>query len=156
MGHTIAAKAVAYKEALSEDFKQYARNIVENAANLADALSTSDMRIVSGGTENHLMLVDMRGVGVTGAEAETKLRSVGIIANKNMIPFDPNPPRVTSGIRIGVPAVTSRGMTPKDMETVATFIVEALRVEEDSRQKRHLAQRIKEFASSFPVPGIDS
>ncbi len=156
MGHTIAAKAVAYKEALSEDFKTYARNIVKNASALAEALSGSGMRIVSGGTDNHLMLVDMRGVGVTGAEAETKMRTVGIVANKNMVPFDPNPPRVTSGIRVGVPAVTSRGMTVADMEAVADFIVESLRVEDASSQQNGLAKRVKQFASSFPVPGVDS
>ncbi|MCY4475444.1 MAG: serine hydroxymethyltransferase [Chloroflexi bacterium] len=156
MGHTIAAKAVAYKEALSDDFQTYARNIVSNAAALADALSNRGMRIVSGGTDNHLMLVDMRGVNVTGAAAEVKLRSVGIVANKNMVPFDPNPPRVTSGVRIGVPSITSRGMDTGDMETVAEFIVESLRVEDDSSQQRDLSQRVKKFASSFPVPGIDS
>ena len=156
MGHTIAAKAVAYKEALTDDFRNYARNIVSNAAALADALSDRGMRIVSGGTDNHLMLVDMRGVNVTGAAAEVKMRSVGIVANKNMVPFDPNPPRVTSGVRIGVPSITSRGMDTGDMETVAEFIVESLRIEEDSSQQRELAQRVKDFASSFPVPGIDS
>ena len=156
MGHTIAAKAVAYKEALSDDFQNYAGNIVSNAAALADALSNRGMRIVSGGTDNHLMLVDMRGVNVTGAAAEVKMRSVGIVANKNMVPFDPNPPRVTSGVRIGVPSITSRGMDTGDMETVAEFIVESLRIEEDSSQQRELAQRVKDFASSFPVPGIDS
>ncbi len=156
MGHTIAAKAVAYKEALSDGFKQYARNIVSNAAALAEALAASGMRIVSGGTDNHLMLVDMRGVGVTGVEAETKMRSVGIVANKNMVPFDPNPPRVTSGVRVGVPAVTSRGMSPQDMETVAELIVESLRVEDGSAQQRTQAEKVKEFASDFAVPGIDS
>ncbi len=156
MGHTIAAKAVAYKEALSDDFKTYADNIVSNAAALANALSSSGMRIVSGGTDNHLMLVDMRGIGVTGAEAETKMRSVGIVANKNMVPFDPNPPRVTSGVRVGVPAVTSRGMGTDDMETIAELIVESLQVEDGSTQQRALGQRVKEFAEGFAVPGIDS
>ena len=156
MGHTIAAKAVAYKEALSDDFKQYARNIVSNAAALAEALSSSGMRIVSGGTDNHLMLVDMRGVGVTGAEAETNMRTVGIVANKNMIPFDPNPPRVTSGVRVGVPAITSRGMKTEDMEIVAELIVESLRVEDGSAEQRALTDRVHDFASSFPVPGVDS
>ena len=156
MGHTIAAKAVAYKEALSDDFKTYADNIVSNAAALANALSSSGMRIVSGGTDNHLMLVDMRGIGVTGAEAETKMRSVGIVANKNMVPFDPNPPRVTSGVRVGVPAVTSRGMGTEDMETIAELIVESLRVEEGTAHQRALSQRVKEFAEGFAVPGIDS
>ena len=156
MGHTIAAKAVAYKEAQSDDFKTYAENIVANATALADALSTSGMRIVSGGTDNHLMLVDLRALNVTGAEAETKLRSVGIVANKNMIPFDPNPPRVTSGVRVGVPAVTSRGMGSQDMETIAEFTVESLRIEDGSTQQHALAQRVKEFAEGFAVPGVDS
>ena len=156
MGHTIAAKAVAYKEALSDDFETYASDIVSNASALADALSASGMRIVSGGTDNHLMLVDMRGVGVTGAEAETKMRSVGIVANKNMVPFDPNPPRVTSGVRVGVPAITSRGMGTSDMESVASFIVESLHIEEGTAGHSDLSMRVKEFASSFPVPGIDS
>ena len=156
MGHTIAAKAVAYKEALSGDFKQYARNIVSNASALAEALSSSGMRIVSGGTDNHLMLVDMRGVGVTGAEAETKMRTAGIVANKNMIPFDPKPPRVTSGVRVGVPAITSRGMNTGDMETVAELIVESLRVEDGSAEQRALTDRVHDFASLFPVPGVDS
>ena len=156
MGHTIAAKAVAFKEALSDDFKEYARNIVKNASALADALAASGMRIVSGGTDNHLMLVDLRNVKVSGADAEVKMRSVGIVANKNMVPFDPNPPRVTSGVRIGVPSITSRGMNINDMETVADLIVESLRVEDGSTQQRGLAKRVKDFSSSFPVPGIDS
>ncbi len=156
MGHTIAAKAVAYKEALSDDFKTYADSIVSNATALANALSSSGMRIVSGGTDNHLMLVDLRGLNVSGAEAEVKMRSVGIVANKNMVPFDPNPPRVTSGVRVGVPAVTSRGMGTNDMETIAELIVESLRVEEGSTQQRALTQRVKEFAEGFAVPGIDS
>ena len=156
MCHTIAAKAVAYKEALSDDFKDYADNIVSNASALADALTSSGMRIVSGGTDNHLILVDLRNLNVSGAEAEVKMRSVGIVANKNMVPFDPNPPRVTSGVRIGVPAVTSRGMGTGDMETIAELIVESLRAEEGSAQQRALGQRVKQFASSFAVPGIDS
>ena len=156
MCHTIAAKAVAYKEALSDDFKDYADNIIINASALADALTSSGMRIVSGGTDNHLILVDLRNLNVSGAEAEVKMRSVGIVANKNMVPFDPNPPRVTSGVRIGVPAVTSRGMGTGDMETIAELIVESLRAEEGSAQQRALGQRVKQFASSFAVPGIDS
>lgn len=156
MEHTIAAKAVAFKEALSNDFKQYAKNIVDNASALAEALAASGMRIVSGGTDNHLMLVDLRAMNVSGAEAEIKLRSVGIVANKNMVPFDPNPPRVTSGVRIGVPSITSRGMGTSDMETVAEMIVASLRVDDESTEQINLAKRVKDFATSFPVPGIDS
>ena len=156
MGHTIAAKAVAYKEALSDEFKEYARNIVDNASALAEALTAAGMRIVSGGTDNHLMLVDLRDMNISGAEAEVKMRSVGIVANKNMVPFDPNPPRVTSGVRIGVPSITSRGMNIDDMGTIADLIVESLRVTESSSEQQSLAQRVKDFASSFPVPGVDS
>ncbi len=156
MEHTIAAKAVAFKEALSNDFKQYAKNIVDNASALAEAMAASGMRIVSGGTDNHLMLVDLRAMNVSGAEAEIRLRSVGIVANKNMVPFDPNPPRVTSGVRIGVPSITSRGMGTSDMETVAEMIVASLRVDDESTEQRNLAKRVKDFATSFPVPGIDS
>ena len=156
MEHTIAAKAVAFKEALSDDFKRYAKSIVKNASALAEALSASGMRIVSGGTDNHLMLVDLRVMNVSGAEAEMKMRSVGIVANKNMVPFDPNPPRVTSGVRIGVPSITSRGMDVEDMETVAELIVESLRVADGSSQQESLTRRVKVFATSFPVPGIDS
>ncbi len=156
MGHTIAAKAVAYKEALSDEFKEYARNIVHNASALAEALTAAGMRIVSGGTDNHLMLVDLRDMNVSGAEAEVKMRSVGIVANKNMVPFDPNPPRVTSGVRIGVPSITSRGMNIDDMGTIAELMTESLRVTESSSEQQSLAQRVKDFASSFPVPGIDS
>ena len=93
---------------------------------------------------------------MTGAEAETKMRAVGIIANKNMVPFDPNPPRVTSGVRVGVPAVTSRGMSTDDMQTIAELIVESLRVEQDSPAQKSLAQKVKTFAIKFPVPGVDS
>ncbi len=156
MGHTIAAKAVAYKEALSDEFKEYARNIVGNASALAEALTAAGMRIVSGGTDNHLMLVDLRDMNVSGAEAEVKMRSVGIVANKNMVPFDPNPPRVTSGVRIGVPSITSRGMNIDDMGTIAELMIESLRVAESSSEQQSLAQRVKDFASSFPVPGVDT
>ena len=156
MGHAIAAKAVAYQEAMSADFTKYASNIISNAAALAKALSEAGMRIVSGGTDNHLMMVDLRGMGVTGAEAETRMRTAGIVANKNMIPFDPNPPRVTSGVRIGVPAVTSRGMETEDMGMIAEFIIESLRVEDGSSHQRALCERVKEFASAFPVPGVDA
>ncbi len=156
MGHAIAAKAVAFGEAASDDFKSYAAGIVANAESLAEALTDEGLRIVSGGTDNHLMLVDLRGLEVTGAEAETRLRNIGIVANKNMIPFDPMPPRVTSGIRVGVPAVTSREMTVRDMGQIASFIGEALTMDGDAGRERVLAERVGRFASSYPVPGIDS
>jgi len=119
--HVIAAKAVAFKEALSAEFRNYQRQIVSNARRLAMELSERGYRLVSGGTDNHLMLVDLRKKGLTGAEAELTLDKAWITVNKNSIPFDPEKPAVTSGIRVGTPAVTSRGMEEEDMATIAQF-----------------------------------
>ena len=156
MGHVIAAKAVAFQEASTTAFKQYAQRIVANAAALAAALAGGGVRVVSGGTDNHLILVDVRSTGLTGADADTALRSAGLVANKNQIPFDPLPPMVTSGLRLGVPAVTSRGMGVSDMGTLAEFILEALACHDDASRLARLRARVRSFASSFPVPGLDS
>ena len=156
MGHVIAAKAVAFKEAASDEFKQYAHRIVANAAALASALESGGIRIVSGGTDNHLMLIDLRNTGLNGAEADKALRAAGLVANKNQIPFDPFPPMVTSGLRLGVPAVTSRGMGVSDMDQIAEFILEALSRHSDPSGLAALRARVSSFASSFPVPGLDS
>ena len=156
MGHVIAAKAVAFKEAASEEFKRYAQRIVKNATALASALDSGGIRIVSGGTDNHLMLIDLRSTGLTGAEADKALRATGLVANKNQIPFDPLPPMVTSGLRLGVPAVTSRGMGVSDMDRIADFILEALSCHSDSSGQSALRARVSAFASSFPVPGLDA
>ena len=124
--HVIAGKAVAFFEALQPEFKEYSRLVVENAKRLAEELARRGYRIVTGGTDNHLFLVDLRPKGLTGKEAEERLDAVGITVNKNAIPFDPKPPRVTSGIRIGTPAITTRGFTPEEMPLVAELIDRAL------------------------------
>ncbi|WP_298629906.1 serine hydroxymethyltransferase, partial [uncultured Thermus sp.] len=120
--HVIAGKAVAFFEALQPEFQEYSRLVVENAKRLAEELAQRGYRMVTGGTDNHLFLVDLRPKGLTGKEAEERLDAVGITVNKNAIPFDPKPPRVTSGIRIGTPAITTRGFTPEEMPLVAELI----------------------------------
>ena len=156
MEHVIAGKAIAYKEALQPEFKNYADQIVQNAASLASGLAAGGLRIVSGGTENHMMLVDTRPIGLTGRDAETALIAAGLVVNKNGIPFDPEPPMVTSGIRIGTPALTSRGFDVSDMENVAGYILEALKIHDDEAGLAKLGAEVAAFASKFPVPGLDS
>ncbi|MGA0275129.1 MAG: serine hydroxymethyltransferase [Dehalococcoidia bacterium] len=156
MEHSIAAKAVAFKEALQPEFKTYAAQIVQNAKALASGLSAGGLRIVAGGTENHMMLVDTRPLGLTGRDAEAALIASGLVVNKNAIPFDPEPPMVTSGIRIGTPAITSRGLNVADMETVAGYILESLNAHDDESKLKNLATEVAKFASRYPVPGLDS
>lgn len=152
--HQVAAKAVAFKEALQPAFKTYAHAVVENAQALGRVLRTGGLRLVSGGTDNHLILVDVTPLGIDGQQAETALRAAGVIANKNAIPFDPKPPRVTSGIRLGTPALTSRGMAARDMETVGGFILEALRAWEQPSALSEIRKRVVAFASPFHAPGV--
>ena len=156
MEHVIAAKAVAFREAMRPDFKDYAHQIVQNAKALASGLSAGGLRIVAGGTENHLMLVDTRPLGLTGRDAEAALISAGLVVNKNAIPFDPEPPTITSGIRIGTPALTSRELNVSDMEQVAGYILEALKAHADESKLSKLGAEVAKFASNFPVPGLDS
>jgi len=156
MEHSIAAKAVAFKEALQPEFKTYAAQIVQNAKALASGLSAGGLRIVAGGTENHMMLVDTRPLGLTGRDAEAALIASGLVVNKNAIPFDPEPPMVTSGIRIGTPAITSRGLNVAEMETVAGYILESLNAHDDESKLKNLATEVAKFASRYPVPGLDS
>ncbi len=156
MEHSIAAKAVAFKEALQPEFKTYAAQIVQNAKALASGLSAGGLRIVAGGTENHMMLVDTRPLGLTGRDAEAALIASGLVVNKNAIPFDPEPPMVTSGIRIGTPAITSRGLNVADMETIAGYILESLNAHDDESKLKNLATEVAKFASRYPVPGLDS
>ncbi|HEY0782661.1 MAG TPA: serine hydroxymethyltransferase, partial [Thermoanaerobaculia bacterium] len=129
--HVIAAKAVAFKEALTPEFRAYQEQIAKNAARLAARLAGHGLRIVSGGTDNHVFLLDVSGIGLTGKVAEKVLESAAITVNKNTIPYDPNPPFVASGIRIGTPAVTSRGLREGEMDAVGDLIAEALRAHED-------------------------
>ncbi len=155
MMHSIAAKAVAFKEAAQPEFKQYSAAIVQNAQSLSAALAAAGLRIVSGGTDNHLMLVDVRPIGLTGKEAEAALHAAGIVVNKNTIPNDPESPMVTSGVRIGTPAVTSRKMDTSDMETVAGFILDAVKASGDDSALASIKSAVGKFASQFHVPGLD-
>jgi len=152
--HSIAAKAVCFGEALRPEFGEYQRRIVENARVLAEALQGHGLRIVSGGTDNHLLLVDVGVKGLTGRDAQLALDAVGITVNKNTIPYDERPPTVCSGIRIGTPAVTSRGFGPEEMRRIADLIARILDNIEDEKVAVAVRQEVVEFASSFPVPGI--
>jgi len=146
--HVIAGKAVAFFEALQPEFQEYSRLVVENAKRLAAELAERGYRIVTGGTDNHLMLVDLRPKGLTGKEAEERLDQVGITVNKNAIPFDPKPPRVTSGIRIGTPAITTRGFTPEEMPLVADLIDRAL----TQGPSEALREEVRRLALAHPTP----
>ena len=150
--HVIAAKAVCFHEAAQPAFRAYARQVVANARALAETLAAEGLRLVSGGTDNHLVLVDLRPMGVTGREAEQVLERVGITVNKNAIPFDPQPPMVTSGIRLGTPALTTRGMGEAEMREIGRLIAAALRHRDEPGQLERLADRVQELAAAFPHP----
>ncbi|MER3427189.1 MAG: serine hydroxymethyltransferase [Pyrinomonas sp.] len=151
--HIIAAKAVAFGEALRDDFKEYQRQIVRNAKALADELQACGFRLVSGGTDNHLILVDvfMNGRGITGKAAEKALEAAGITVNKNTIPFDANSPFVASGIRLGTPAVTTRGMGEEEMRAVARLIAEVLHEPESEEVRRRVREKVRELTARFPL-----
>jgi len=155
MQHAIAGKAVAFKEAMQPEFKKYAGQVVQNAQVLATVLSTAGLRIVAGGTENHMLLVDTRSIGMTGRQAEEALIAAGLVVNKNTIPFDPESPMITSGIRIGTPALTSRDLKAEDMENVAGYIIEALDARDDEAKLDNIGVEVAKFSSRFPVPGLD-
>ena len=149
--HVIAAKAVAFKEALMPEFKEYQRQIVKNAQALAKRLTEDGFRIVSGGTDNHMMLVDLTPKGITGNDAETALDAAGITVNKNSIPYDEKPPRVTSGIRLGTPIVTTRGMREPEMKIVGDLICEALTNISSPQALASLRERTRTFCGKFPL-----
>jgi glycine hydroxymethyltransferase len=149
--HIIAAKAVCFKEASEPGFAGYQRQIVANAARLASALSTLGYRLVSGGTDNHLMLVDVFSKGITGKAAETALGKAGITVNKNAIPFDQNPPMVASGIRVGTPAVTTRGMREPEMDAIADLIGRVLAAPEDERVLGMVKKEVEALCRRFPL-----
>jgi glycine hydroxymethyltransferase len=153
MLHTIASKAACFFEASSKDFNKYQKQVVANAAKLADELASSGFRIVSGGTDNHLMLVDLRPKHITGKALAAILDKAAITVNKNMIPFDPEKPFVTSGIRIGTPAVTTRGMKERDMSKIADFINRAMSVQHDDKALAAIAKEVRNFMKAFPMPG---
>jgi len=149
--HTIAAKAVAFKEALSPEFSRYQEQVVKNAKRLAAALEARGFRLVSGGTDTHLMLVDLIEKKITGRDAVIALDKAGITANKNAIPFDPLPPRVTSGLRLGTPALTTRGMKEAEMDCIADLITQVLDRPEDSDNLNNVRQKVLELCARFPL-----
>ena len=149
--HIIAAKAVAFREALRPDFKNYAEQIVSNAKALAAGLQDAGYRLVSGGTDNHLMLVDVFEKGILGSEAESALGKAGITVNKNAIPYDTNPPLKPSGIRIGTPALTTRGMTENEMRIIASWIARALEKRNDDAALERIRGEVAELANKFPL-----
>ena len=149
--HTIAAKAVAFKEALTEEFKQYQIQIVQNAKALAESLLSEGFRLVSGGTDNHLMLVDVSSIGITGKDAGEALDRAGITANKNMIPFDTKSPMVTSGIRIGTPAITTRGMKEPEMKAIGRMIAHVLKNIQDESRITAVRAEVQALCEQFPL-----
>jgi glycine hydroxymethyltransferase len=145
---------VALKEASTSDFREYGQQIVKNAQALATALQARGLRLISGGTDNHLILFDVTPRGITGKLAARALHEAGIECNYNTIPFDPRKPFDPSGLRIGTPAITSRGMREKDMEPIAAWIDRVLSVADDAGKLQKIRAEIKEFCKAFPAPGI--
>ena len=152
--HSIAAKAVAFGEALRPEFKEYARRIVENAHALAEALMAGGLRLVSGGTDNHLILADCNSMNISGLKAQNALQGAGIIANKNTIPYDARSPFIGSGLRLGTPALTTRGMGVAEMERVAAWICRVMKDPDGEGVRETVRQEVAEFAKAYPVPGI--
>jgi len=149
--HVIAAKAVAFKEALSPEFKKYQQQIIKNAKALSEALIAEGFRLVSGGTDNHLMLLDLKDKNITGKLAEKLLDEVGITVNKNTIPFETESPFITSGIRVGTPALTTRGMKEDQMKVIASLYAKILNNPDDSKIKENVRSQVRELCSSFPL-----
>ena len=149
--HTIEAKAVCFHEASQPAFKEYAQQVTDNARALSAALTEKGLSIVSGGTDSHVMLVDMRPADINGKDAEAVLGRIGLTCNKNTIPFDPESPFVGSGIRLGTPALTTRGMTTADMKTIAGFIAEAIASRDDENKLTALREGVKELSGSYPL-----
>ena len=154
--HVIAGKAVAFREAMQPGFIDYQRAIIENARALADELQKQGLRLVSGGTDNHMVLVTLEGTGVTGLEAEEALGRVGIVINRNAVPFDIHPPRITGGIRLGAPAVTARGFGTDEMKRIGEMIVRIIRNINDDALSCEVAKEVAEICGRFPLPGVDS
>ncbi|MBN2057647.1 MAG: serine hydroxymethyltransferase [Candidatus Saganbacteria bacterium] len=149
--HIIAAKAICFKQAMQPEFKKYAGQIIRNAQTLAEGLLKNGFRLVSGGTDNHLMLVDLRPKKITGKVAEKVMDEVGITVNKNTIPFDPEKPFVTSGVRIGTPALTTRGMKEEQMKLIADLIGQVLSHVEDEKVKQAVKGKVKDLCKAFPL-----
>jgi glycine hydroxymethyltransferase len=149
--HVIAAKGVAFQEALQPEFKDYSQKIIDNAKRLGESLTKEGVRLVSGGTDNHLLLLDVRPLDLTGKVAEKALDDIGVTTNKNTIPFDPESPFVTSGIRIGTAAVTSRGFGLEEMDEVASIIAFTLKHHEDEAKLEEAKSRVKQLTDRFPM-----
>lgn len=149
--HQIAGKAVCFKEVMKPEFKDYAKQIKKNTQALADALNENGIELVSGGTDNHLVLVDLRDEKVTGKEAEKALEDVDIVVNKNMIPYDPEPPMVTSGVRIGTPALTTRGMEEDELYEIGEMIAERIRNPENQETADEISSRVEELLENHPL-----
>ncbi len=154
--HVVAAKAICLGEALQPAFREYARAVIDNAKVLAEVLRRGDLRLISGGTDNHLILADVTPLGIAGKEAEQVLDACGITVNKNMIPFDSRKPLDPSGIRIGTAALTTRGMGPDEMRRIGEWMIAALRNPSDTAHHARLRESVRELGRQFPVPGIDA
>lgn len=152
--HIIAAKAVCFFEAMQPEFVDYQKLVLKNARTLASELQRSGMRIVSGGTDNHIILVDLSSQGISGKDAEEALGAAGISVNRNAIPFDPKPPKITSGIRLGTPAVTTRGFNTEEMKRVASLIVKVLSSSGDESVRKQVRREVREMCQQFPIPGL--
>ena len=147
----IAAKTVAFKEAMSEEFKEYAKQVVLNAKALAEELQKEGFRIVTGGTDSHIVLVDLRNMGITGKQAEDALGKANITVNKNAVPFDPLPPTKTSGIRLGTAALTTRGMKEEEMRLIARLISQVLKNLEDEHVLERVKNQVLELCEQYPI-----
>ncbi len=151
--HIVAAKAICFAEAMTDDFKRYGQSVITNAKQLAETLTAGGLRLISGGTDNHLMLVDVTPLSIGGKVAEEALDQCGITVNKNMIPFDERKPADPSGIRIGTPALTTRGMGSSEFEQIGRWILDALKHVDDEARLSQIQQAISELCQHFPVPG---
>jgi glycine hydroxymethyltransferase len=149
--HQIAGKAVCFKEAQKPEFKDYAKQIKENTKALAEGLRSKGLRLISGGTDNHLVLVDLREEDITGKEAEKALEDVDIVLNKNMVPYDPESPKVTSGVRIGTPALTTRGMEEEELEEIGKMIGDRINNPEDDQLARNIRNRVAQLLDEHPL-----
>ena len=153
--HAIAAKAVAFFEAMQPEFATYQKAVLENAQVLAAELKQQGLRLISGGTDNHLILIDLTQTGITGIVAQEALEAAGILVNRNAIPADPRPPQITSGIRLGTPAITTRGFGTKETKQIASFIMKVLSNPEDKKIQKEIAEQVSSMCRRFPTPGID-
>ncbi len=151
--HTIAAKAVCFHEAVQPGFVDYQKRVLDNAKILASELQSHGLRIVSGGTDNHIVLVDLSSTGITGKDADTALEAAGITVNRNAIPFDPKPPWIASGIRLGTPAVTTRGFGPDEMKRIANLIMKVLSAASDAGTREQVRQEVRDICRQFPIAG---